>query len=150
MAGKLSIYFDTSVFSAYYDERNVDRMITTQDFWDTISDLNLYASDLTLDELSAHPDFQIRELLLQLTSNFDILDSKVAEDLADEYMKHEVFPKGKEDDALHVAIASFYGINILVSWNFKHIVKRKTRNTISMINTLFEYPIPEIISPLEF
>ncbi len=150
MAEKLSIYLDTSVFSAYYDESNPDRMTVTRDFWNEIRDLNLYASDLTLDELSAHPDFQIRQLLLQLTSNFDILDSKVAADLADEYMKHEVFPKGKEDDALHVAIASFYGINILLSWNFKHIVKRKTRHIISMINTLFGYPIPEIISPLEF
>lgn len=150
MPKKLSVYLDTSVFSAYYDERNMERMIFTQSFWDVLREYRLYTSDLTLDELSAHPDLQKREFSLQLTSGFEILDSKAADTLASEYIKHKIFPRGKEADALHVAVASFYGINILISWNFEHIVKRRTRRMIAMVNSLLDYPIPEIVSPFEF
>jgi len=150
MSKRLSVYLDTSVFSAYYDERNMERMLFTRDFWEMLGEYSLYTSDLTLEELSAHPDPQNKELLLQLTSSFQILDSKAANNIASEYMKYGIFPRGKEADALHVAVASSYGINILMSWNFTHIVKRKTRRMIAMVNSLLDYPIPEIISPFEF
>ena len=134
---KLSIYLDTSVFSAYYDERNLERMHFTQSFWDVLKEYRLYTSDLALNELSTHPDLEKRKLLLQLALDFEIMDSKVANDLAREYMGYKIFPR-------------FYGINILISWNFKHIVKRKTRRMIAMVNSLLDYSIPEIVSPFEF
>lgn len=150
MSKRLSVYFDTSIFSAYYDEKNLERMLFTQDFWNILKECHLYASDLILNELSAHPDPQRKKSLLELTSGFEVLESKPANDLAHNYMEYKIFPIGKEDDALHVAVASFYGINILVSWNFRHIVKRKTRKMIAMVNSLLDYPLPEIVSPFEF
>lgn len=55
MPKKLSLYLDTSVFSAYYDENNLDRMIFTQEFFSLIQDFDLFTSDLAIEELSAHP-----------------------------------------------------------------------------------------------
>lgn len=53
------------------------------------------------------------------------------------------------DDALHVAIASFNEINYLISWNFEHIVKVKTRKLVNFVNVINGYREIEIISPQE-
>jgi hypothetical protein len=50
---------------------------------------------------------------------------------------------------MHVALASTNGIGILLSWNFTHLVKIKTRRMISLINAQENYPAVEIISPPE-
>lgn len=53
------------------------------------------------------------------------------------------------DDALHVAIATVNDIRYLLSWNFKHLVKVKTRRMVSLLNTNYEYSTIEIIAPPE-
>ena len=54
-----------------------------------------------------------------------------------------------ENDAYHIAIAVTSTADILVSWNFRHIVRRKTRDIVNMINTAVGYPHMEIVSPGE-
>jgi hypothetical protein len=53
------------------------------------------------------------------------------------------------DDARHVAIATFYEIAYLVSWNFEHLVKVKTRRMVNSINILEGFREIEIVSPQE-
>jgi hypothetical protein len=40
------------------------------------------------------------------------------------------------EDAYHIAIADIHEMDFLLSWNFKHIVRRKTRDIVKMVNTL--------------
>jgi len=54
-----------------------------------------------------------------------------------------------EDDALHIAIASVNNLDVIVSWNYKHIVKLKTKREVTGINALLGYKEIEIYSPLE-
>ena len=72
-----------------------------------------------------------------------------AEALADEYVGREVFPRAARADAIHVAVATVHGIGILVSWNFRHMVKLRTRQLLAAINPLLGYPVLQIVSPLE-
>ena len=51
------------------------------------------------------------------------------------------------EDAIHIAIATVNSIDVLVSWNFKHIVKLKTKREINAANTLLGYNIIEIVEP---
>ena len=54
-----------------------------------------------------------------------------------------------EDDALHIAVASVNNLDVIVNWNFTHIVKLKTRREVAVINTLMGYKPIEICSPQE-
>ena len=71
------------------------------------------------------------------------------EELADEYIAKGIFPEKYRDDAIHVAVASLNNIGILLSWNFTHLVKMKTRRMVAIVNSKKNYPTVEIISPPE-
>jgi hypothetical protein len=85
-----------------------------------------------------------------MTQEFKVLKlNKKIESLARLYVEHGIFPEKYFDDALHVAIASYYNVSYLVSWNFKHLVKVKTRRLVNSINALAGFGGIEIISPQE-
>lgn len=67
--------------------------------------------------------------------------------LASKYMDEGLFPSKYRDDAIHVALASVYGYNVVVSWNFKHMVKIKTILGVNGINKLMGYADVEIVTP---
>ena len=77
-----------------------------------------------------------------------ILDAN-AQALAKSYIEQGVIPAKYEDDALHIAIASVNNLDAVVSWNFAHIVKLKTKREVMGINTLMGYKPVEICSPWE-
>ena len=75
--------------------------------------------------------------------------SKEAEELAEIYVKQGIFPEKYFDDALHVALASVNQIGVLLSWNFTHLVKLKTRRMVSIVNLSKNIMPVEIASPPE-
>jgi len=88
--------------------------------------------------------------MLEMISNFTLLSiNDEVQYLADIYIKNEIFPEKYSDDALHTALASTNRIGILLSWNFTHLVKVRTRRMVSLINTIHNYDPVEIISPPE-
>ena len=54
--------------------------------------------------------------------------------IAGEYIRHGAVPEGYPEDAYHIAIAVINGVDCLLSWNFKHIVRRRTRDIVTMVN----------------
>ncbi len=54
-----------------------------------------------------------------------------------------------QDDALHIAIASVNEMDVLLSWNFQHIVKLKTKREAVGVNMLMGYGSLEIYTPRE-
>lgn len=148
---KESIYLDTSIISAYYDKRAKDRQETTKKFWNEIlPNYRICISEITIQELSNTKDEFLKVNLLDMTKTFKILKlNKKTENLARLYIEHEIFPEKYFDDALHVAVASYYKVPYLVSWNFTHLVKVRTRRMVNSINTMAGFGIIEIISPQE-
>ena len=69
--------------------------------------------------------------------------------LADIYVSEGIIPRKYRDDAVHIATASVYGMDIIISWNFKHIVKRKTILMTNLINARESYRQISIHSPSE-
>ena len=95
-------------------------------------------------------DENLRKRLRRLIKGFKILKSnKKIRDLARVYIERGVFSERYVDDALHVAITTFYEISYLVSWNFEHLVKVKTRKWVNSVNTLEGFTEIEIVSPQE-
>ncbi|MCX5809409.1 MAG: type II toxin-antitoxin system VapC family toxin [Proteobacteria bacterium] len=148
---KETVYLDTSIISAYYDKRSKDRQEATIKFWNEILlNYKVYISEITIQELSNTKDKLLKVDLLDMTKEFKVLKSnKKIENLARLYVEHGIFPEKYFDDALHVAIASYYKVPYLVSWNFTHLVKVKTRRMVNSINTLAGFEVIEIISPQE-
>jgi len=72
-----------------------------------------------------------------------------AETLAERYIREGIIPVKYRSDALHIAVAVINGIEVIVSWNFEHIVKLKTRVMVNGINRLLGYREIEICSPEE-
>ncbi len=145
----MKLYLDTSVFSAYYDERTPERMQMTRDFWLVLEGHEKLCSELTIEELGqAHSN--LREKLLTLTQNFMVLNlTDEMRNLAKLYVEEGVVPSRYFADALHVAAAVFGNADILVSWNFKHLVKRSARFLVNYVNAKQGLKMIEILAPPE-
>ena len=85
---------------------------------------------------------------MQDSGNILKINSKVRA-LANIYIEKGIFPEKYIDDALHVAVATCHEISYIVSWNFEHLVKVKTRKTVNLVNILEGYKEVEIVSPQE-
>jgi hypothetical protein len=70
-------------------------------------------------------------------------------DLADSYMKRNIVTTKYYADALHIAIATVLGVDVLVSWNFKHIVNLNKIKLFNSVNLQEGYPLIEIRTPKE-
>lgn len=66
------------------------------------------------------------------------------------YVVQKIIPAGKFEDALHVAYATVHQMDILLSWNFKHLANVRREALIAAVNqqTGYRYPL-RLLSPLE-
>jgi predicted nucleic acid-binding protein len=150
MAGKLRIYMDTSVISALFDERNPERKFLTQLFLKGTQDYEAYISDLVLMEIqrTTHPGLKVE--MEGIASKFpSLVITDDTEELAAEYVRYDAVPRNYPEDAYHIAIATIHGTDWLVSWNFRHIVRKKTREIVRRVNGSRGLKIIEICAPPE-
>ena len=146
----MKVYLDTSVISALFDERNPERKSLTEEFLKAIDRFEAFVSELTIAEIVQTPDESLRDRMREIASRFPVLDiSADVEDLADKYMQHGAVPKSYSEDAYHIALAVTNRMDYLTSWNFKHLVRKKTRDIVRMVNTLHDQPHVEILTPAE-
>jgi len=150
MKNKLKVYLDTSVISALFDTRNPERQLITQEFFDNKDFFEIYISDLTILEIEETQDEELKSSMEAFISIFEkLLITDEVERLANEYVRYGAISNIYIEDALHIAIAVLNNIDYLLSWNFKHIVRLKTRDTVKMINTLNRLTHTEIFTPGE-
>lgn len=115
------------------------------EFWKKLQAYSVFISELVIEELSAVTDKVLSRKLSNLVKEFHVLNLGEFEiRLAKEYVNAGAIPLRSLTDALHLAITSINGIDIFVSWNFKHIVNIKTRRMVSEINQTKGYKVPMI------
>jgi DNA-binding transcriptional regulator YbjK len=93
-----------------------------------------------------------REKMISLISEYKLLvlaPNDEAARLANIYVQEGIIPEKFRTDALHIAIATVNDLDIIISMNFKHIVKRKTKLATASINALNGYRAIEILTPME-
>ena len=143
---KTSLYLDTSIFGGYFDD------IFKQDtrlLFEKIKSgkYEIFVSDLTEKELKKAPE-NVRELL-NIFEWQSLTATTTCEALADEYIEEKVVGKTSRDDCIHIATATINNIDILVSWNFKHIVNVERAKGYNIVNIRHGYRHLEIHSPKE-
>jgi len=106
---------------------------------------------VTQEELENAP-IQVRELVKHLKVEFtEFIDlSEELVDLATQYISTKVVRQTSFVDGLHIALATIYHADFLISWNFKHIVNIEKIKGYNSINIKNGYKQLEIRSPRDF
>lgn len=146
---KLHIYVDTSVIGGCED---AEFSAVSRQLWSKFrtGEYVLVISDLTLQELEGAPA-GVRRHLEEVAADHQVRValSMDVEELAHAYMAHGVVGPGSLADALHVALATVSGVDVLVSWNFKHIVNLGRIRLFNAVNLEQGYGLIEIRTPRE-
>ena len=86
----------------------------------------------------------------QVAKDFSVLEiSESVEELAKECVNYGAVPDSYQEDAYHIAVAILNEMDYLISWNFRHVVRRRTKDIVRMITTLRNLKQVEIITPGE-
>ncbi|HWL92780.1 MAG TPA: PIN domain-containing protein [Phycisphaerae bacterium] len=150
----VSVYVDSSVWNAAFDDHVPDIQKLTESFLAKLAattGATAYISDVVLAELARAPfnrQAALAEAMRRVSPMRLELDDESA-DLAEQYIKHGVVTSGHLSDARHVAIATVSKIEVLTSWNYRHLVNRRRRDAFNGVNSIRGYPPIEIISPPE-
>jgi predicted nucleic acid-binding protein len=146
---KRRIYTDTSVIGGCLDEEFeessrelFDRFLRGEDV--------VVISELTLLELEGAPP-EVQDILEEVppTHREDVEFTEEASRLADQYLQSGVVGEASRLDAQHIATATVHRTDVLVSWNFKHVVNLDRIRGYNSVNLREGYPMLEIRSPQE-
>ena len=148
------VYIETTIPSFYYEVRTDATMVArrqwTREWFDTsiLSD-EIVTSAAVLEELErgvfpgrAEAISMIKEITpLQITDDI--------RQIVREYIDRKLMPADPSGDALHLAVASFYGGDYLATWNCKHLANAKKFGAITRINDILGLAVPALVTPLE-
>lgn len=107
-------------------------------------------SEVVASEIQDAPDSVrgVYDLLIRGTHEFALVTEEVTQ-LAEAYQERGVLTPKYYDDGLHIALASVNEVDVLVSWNFKHIVHFDKIRLFSAVNLEQGYKPLQIFSPRE-
>jgi predicted nucleic acid-binding protein len=148
-----TIYLDTSVLNFFFEDKDLEKADSTRELFREIRNgkFNPYISELVLREIGRTRG-QKRERLLSLINTYKIPWLEVTPEcmeLTEKYMGRKIFPSKYRDDGLHIAIATVNQIDVVVSWNLRHMVKLRTRREVRAVNIAEGYKEIEICTPME-
>jgi len=141
------VYIDTWVIVGYIDSEFKEWSIKLFDEFKNGKKIAV-VSDITLDELELAPK-KVQNILSSIPDkNVIIVESNAEiEVLAKQYILRKAVSEKFYLDALHIAIATYYNVTVLSSWNFKHIVNLDRIIKYNSVNIEMGYKILEIRSP---
>ncbi len=146
---KLNLYIDTSVIGGYFD---VEFEEETKLLFDGIfnNEFHVIYSSVTEDELINAPK-KVKELLNSIPDEYKtkIELTEEAVMLGDTYIDENVVGKTSREDCFHIALATIHKADVLVSWNFKHIVNVMRIRGYNAVNIKLGYSTIDIRSPNE-
>lgn len=132
----MKLYLETSVINFLFADDVPDKMRITKEFFKIINKFKIFISDIVLLEIESAPENK-KQRLLEVVNKYPfkaLKSSEEIEKIANIYMEANIIPRKFYNDALHIAIATKYEMDALVSWNLTHIVKLKTKINIREIN----------------
>ena len=146
---KQRFYIDTSVFGGLFDTEFEEE--TTLLFERVkLGQIICVFSNLTESELTNAPE-NVRNFFNELGDKFKekVQVTHDALKLAQMYVDDKVVGETSLDDCIHIATATIHRVDLLVSWNFKHIVNVYRIRGYNSVNLKLGYPLINIHSPKE-
>jgi predicted nucleic acid-binding protein len=141
------IYIDTSVVGGYFDEEFKEATVKLFERLDN-NEIIFVVSDLLDLELINAPQYVKEHLLKYSAEKFQRVElTEEAIKLANTYIDEKVVGKTSLEDCRHIAMATIYKVDVLASWNFKHIVNLDRIKGFNSVNLRLGYSMIEIRSP---
>lgn len=143
------LYLDTSIFGGYFD---AEFELWTKILFERIQkgDFQIVISRMVEIELAPAPQ-HVMDLARMIPKEYmhfvDISDE--ATTLADQYISENVVGRTSRPDCIHIALATLNHCDVLVSWNFKHIVNVSRIRGYNAVNYKNGHRILDIRSPRE-
>jgi len=148
---KTRIYLDTSVISHLDAPDTPEKMAETVRLWKKLQSgtYDLVLSGVVFDELDDCSEPKKSYLLASLNQvKYERVEVTAATDsLAGKFIELGILKEKSLEDCLHIAAALISGCDIIVSWNFKHIVNTRTIKGAKVVAAAEEYKDIIICSP---
>jgi hypothetical protein len=157
----LKVYLDTSIINFLEANDAPDLKKITEEFFEKILNNDLidpFISNIVIDEINNTPNIEKRKSLIEKLNMYKSIKYLVANNkqnneivfLAGEYLDKEIIPRKKVSDALHVAYSTVFEMDILLSWNFKHLANVNKEQKILIVNKTHGYNYPfRMANPME-
>ena len=152
---RTQVYIETTIPSAYYTKRtdvqSVARSQWTRQWWSEFATtFELLSSPAVIDELrrGSLPLVQDRIGLLKDVELLDITDE--VQEIVQIYISKLVMPRDPSGDALHMALATFHRVDVLLTWNCLHLANPNKMEHLRLVNYELGFPTPIVTTPLNY
>lgn len=151
---KPKVYIETTIPSFYHEIRTEPDMIArrewTREWWnERRAAYELVISDAVIDELG-RGDHPVKEKAVELIQELEVLEiTPEIGEIVEAYIRNKVMPKDPVGDAMHLALASFYKCDFLLTWNCRHLANANKIGHIRRINSILGLYVPELVMPIE-
>jgi predicted nucleic acid-binding protein len=149
---KRTVYIETTIPSYYHDVRPdlVPEIARVREWWDEERhNYEVFTSQVVLDELSSG-QYPSKNACLQLLAEVPLLDvTEESERVAGIYQAQRVMPAPPVRDALHVALATCYKLDFLLTWNCRHLANANKFAHLRAVNATLGYATPELVTPYQ-
>ncbi len=150
-----TVYIETSIVS-YLTARPSRQILAaawqqaTEDWWAFQRQrFDLYTSELVVEEASqGDPEAAVRRIGALINLSRLTITDEVSE-LAASLLEDGALPHIATNDALHVAVAAYHGMDYLMTWNCRHIDNAEKKPIIRSICAIKGHRCPEICTPIE-
>jgi predicted nucleic acid-binding protein len=150
-----TVYIETSVVSYLAGRASRDLLIAacqqaTRDWWQQQRHhYELFTSQLVIAEAGAGDSDSAARRLAYLDGIPELRVTPEVRDLAKALVTQGALPAQAEADALHIAIAAVHRMDLLLTWNCRHIDNPATKPMVRSVCAAAGHPCPEICTPIE-
>lgn len=155
MNRKIKIYLDTSVINFLFADDAPEKKEVTIDFFENyLNDFDVFISEIVIEEINKTNNPEKKQKLIDSIRKYDIniyheinYDIRI---LSEIYLEKQIVPINKPEDSLHLAYASYYEFDILLSWNFKHLANINVQKKLQLANIQMGYnKLLLLLNPME-
>jgi predicted nucleic acid-binding protein len=148
----IKVYIETTVFNRFLED-NREFNLETIKLFEKISknEIQAFSSTYVLEELDKASEPKRTEML-NLIKKYGITVLEIdqrAYDLSQIYIEMNIIPEKFRIDGIHIAMAAINNMDCIVSLNFRHINKLKTKMSTEIIHRMKGYNNPFICTPME-
>lgn len=147
---KKTVYIETTIPSYYHDRRpelirDVER---TREWWDRErQEYECFISAVVVDELS-EGEYPFKKECQELVGSIPRLEiNEEILEIAEVYWKHGLMSRSPLRDAWHLAIVSYYRIDVLLTWNCRHLANVNKVQHLRRLNLLMDLGVPLLVTP---
>jgi predicted nucleic acid-binding protein len=156
---QLTLYLDTSIINFLFADDAPEKRDITQEFFREYvkkGRYGVYISPIVIDEINKTNNDMQRIRLLNVIKEYSLptldITPSIAEiqHLAQRYIDQGIIPRKKLEDALHIAICTVNEMDVLLSWNFRHLANVSRERKVLGLNIQEGYmKALRIVTPLE-